>query len=209
LRIRLLGGVVIVGVALLAAAVIAWGGEVLGASGHATPPLIASGQSASASALSDTFAVLGSPRTASDDLDQSVANSGSPMVQAGADPAQARLARTLQGWGVWLVPGADVICLYAGHTTGGGGGSACPYAKTATDGLLLTVGAGADELLLAGAVPNGVQTVDVHYGDGRTEQLEVQNNAYVALVSSDAKNVTYQDANGPQERLVPSCGPGC
>jgi hypothetical protein len=213
-RVGLIGAVVstvvAIGVAVAAAS---------DAPSSQSPPLIngaapASSPTIAPSALA-SFGVLRSGRTGTDALSASPATGGdSPIAAAGADLSQARLTTTVRNWGVWLVPGANVLCLYSADLSGAGGGSACPYASHAVDGFLFTLVGGPDgatgipanELLLTGVVPDGVPSVLLHMGDGSTRTLTTTRNGFAALVPDTAKTVTYTDANGPQERLVPSCG---
>ena len=183
-----------------------------------TPPLIIPDQSggaapsASRSSLAKTFGVLAQPLEAADALGPALPGprGADRLTEHGVDPADARLTRSLSGWGVWLVPGQDVVCLYASRLTRPEGGSACPYHSQGSDGFLLSVGAGADvpagHLLVAGVVPDGVDQVRVHSAGGGTQTLDVVQNAYVAVLPEDAMSISYTDSNGPQSRLVPSCG---
>lgn len=206
-----MAGVVALGVAVAAAS---------DAPTSQSPPLISGAAAAPSPSIAPSalasFGVLRSGQTGTDALSAASPATGgdSPIVAAGADPTQARLTTTVRNWGVWLVPGPNVLCLYSGDLGGAGGGSACPYTSHAVDGFLFTLVGGPDgapgipanELLLTGAVPDGVTSVLLHMGDGSTRTLTTTRNGFAALVPDTAKTVTYTDANGPQERLVPSCG---
>lgn len=196
-------------------------GMIRGESQRRTPPLIMSKHRAvkaagGASAMADRFAVLTRPVQPTDALGPALPGPSGrdALTEHGASPSQARLTRSLSGWGAWLVPGQEVVCLYASRMTGPEGGSACPYNAQGSDGFLLSVGGGssgeseipANHVLVAGVVPDGVDAVQVAFTSGATQQLDVLNNGYMAILPDDAATVSYSDSNGPQSRLVPSCG---
>jgi hypothetical protein len=215
----------LVGGSLLSFAVL--GGVAFGLNKHqsrrSTPPVImprhstaASSAAAGAPALANVFGVLAQPRRASDSLGTAASGQDirAGLAVHGVDPAQARLMRSVSGWGAWLVPGDGVVCLHASPMTNAAGGSACPFASQGADGFNLTISGGAGgadaipagSVLVAGVVPDGVRTVQVAFKNGDEQTLNVTRNAYMAVLADNAVSVSYTDANGPQVRLVASCG---
>jgi hypothetical protein len=178
-----------------------------------SPPLDGSqlpGDLVSLPAFKRHFSVLSRRATAKDALPRADRSAQQALARQGADPHESRRVSRLGNWTAYAIPGKAVICLFAANQRGGG--SACPYLHQALDGLLFTVGSGGFDgipktsVLLVGLMPNEVRMVKVTFAGGSTRMLHVHNNAFMALLSTRARRVSYRDTNGAQVRGVPSCG---
>ena len=146
--------------------------------------------------MRSSFARLGRPQQSSDLLPQA----GVDAMQAkggfgghyGVNPRLARLAGTVEGTQVWLVPGRTGSCIY-----GPGGGAACgPNGSIATEGLFLAlvpVGGGAASIL--GVAPDQAQVTAVDT-DGSAGRVHRAGNAFSITGDRLLRSFTVRDRSG-------------
>ncbi len=128
---------------------------------------------------------------------------------AGMEPAQARLARTAEpGWRVWGIPASDGICVGGLPPTMSGAqygpGTVCGGARTLTVGVAQTSGAGPQgneffkpgEVVVFGLVPDGVPEVVLDLGDGSSDHVKVEDNAFHASELQPVERIWYPGADG-------------
>ncbi len=124
---------------------------------------------------------------------------------SGASGANRGLSRRVlgpDGTTAWILPGRGSLCLDAHwglpHYPGGG---ACVRNADAIGGLLYTVAATheAPGPLLAGLVPDGVDTVTVHLEPGPDLHVPVHENVYFAILHGTWKSLTFTGPHGPVE----------
>ena len=154
----------------------------------------------SGNAIARELAILRRPRNRATDTIPSeyVAQLAQTQLSArgGAELAQARRAVGLHRGAVWVVPTTIGVCLLADWTEQDATGPrarpllalSCEPSGSITDGgpVVTSPSDHARTILVAGIVPNGINTVRVHYTTGRHEILPVSENAYAAAVRGSA-----------------------
>src|SRR5579862_5092967 len=136
--VRLLAGAVVLGCGLgigLAAAGATPGASLFGQ--DLTAPASGGVAASVPSSVTSSFAIARAPRTSQDSLPadavQSLEASGSLAVHFGVNPALSRLAGTVDGTAVWLVPGSAGSCMWVD----GEGAECAPNSFVSSQGLQL------------------------------------------------------------------------
>jgi hypothetical protein len=145
--------------------------------------------------------ILRRPVTPSDAIPPSVAavaNDNFPVGEYGASLDLARLAQQSHGLAAWVIPAnGGLVCLDAASVDAKGpfqpGGPACKSVSAMSQGAIYEMlssdashGAPASNnpqpTLLAGLVPDGVNSVTLTLLNGATESVPVQNNVYMTTL---------------------------
>jgi hypothetical protein len=152
--------------------------------------------------IASAYAIARVAPTAEDALPaaavQSLTAPGTLGVHYGVNPALSRLAGTVAGIPVWLVPGSSGSCMWVGAAAGrSGAGAICePNAMADTQGFALiripVSGAASSEI---GIVPDGA-SVTAANGDGSSAPITSSGNAFYASGDASATSVVVHSANG-------------
>lgn len=146
--------------------------------------VLARGSVPPASPLQERFAVFRGPRVAADEVPPSLLPR-KIADQVGLDLSASRLARRYQGNAVYLVSSADLVCTYSRSNEVGN----CWPIPTVESGLatatsICGLGAGADEIVTYGIVPDGVMEVTIPREQEPDRTVAVAGNVYVAATSA-------------------------
>lgn len=147
--------------------------------------------------LSAAFALLRRTQTQADAIPASTV----AFSQAsGANPLLARRVSDGQGAEAWLVPGNATACILARVPRYGIGGAVCMPVSSARAGQL-DVQSASSQLpgseLVAGAMPDGVESVTLHLADGSSVEAAVREDTYLALVRGAVNSITASGPEGP------------
>jgi len=131
-------------------------------------------------------------------------SSGGLVSAYGINPALARRAGGLADGGAWVIPGNGAICFAAYGNAGGvadaNGGESCDTASDAIAGheaMIASSQRAPGWLLVAGLVPDGVQSVTLTFADGSDETLPVSDNVYLTeLQASAVPQVSFATGDG-------------
>jgi hypothetical protein len=162
--------------------------------------------------LTSYFAVLARPHTTADDLPSS-ASDGATAIGNGADASGARLAtRSAGGASVFVIPGADGVCLSA--VDGAAVGSTCaPTFAAIANGVVLlnactpglTSPDGGTKTRVTALIPNGVLEVTLALpGSART--APVANNVVVWESDQVPSEISWTDGGRAVTVPVPGAG---
>jgi hypothetical protein len=164
--------------------------------GAAVPPASeAPPASAVEPALLDAFALMRRGQTQADVIPASVQPAFSQA--SGANPALARRVSDGAGTEAWLVPGNGSACILARAPAYAIGGAVCVPTASARAGELDVQGASSQlpgGELVAGVVPDGVESVTLHLADGSSLEAPVREGVYLALVRGAVTSIA---ASGP------------
>jgi hypothetical protein len=113
---------------------------------------------------------------------------------------------------VWLVPGADAVCV-SSLRDGAGGSGGCASLDQIQHGYVVTTNGGAGgasgfkphEAFVTGIVPDGVSSVTLAMKDGTTRSLLVRDNAFSADVFGDADSISFVAPDGPHRVAATTC----
>jgi hypothetical protein len=127
---------------------------------------------------------------------------GRAVDEFGADARGARKARLDSRHGVFLVPGREALCITL--VFGLEATTTCANLGRAVGGGLIGSAADPDgEALVFGAVPNGVETVELRLAGGGSIDVRVEDNAYITSISEAPSTVAYESASGTVTSEVP------
>lgn len=160
---------------------------------HAATPIAAPDEEQLAA-----FAVLRRDRSVQDALPEVAARlvAHGPGSDLGANADLSRLTTSEGGRRLYLVPGRGWLCVV--DEDGGGG---CNRTAQARDGYLVARRQVSAGTLLAGGLPDGVETVTVRGEGGASEQVPVRDNGWTAAVTFAPQTVEFLGAAG--DRVVP------
>jgi hypothetical protein len=148
--------------------------------------------------------ILRRPQQPGDALPEEADRTQDPVARStGENPALARKVSFGALGDAWVIPADGGVCL---QSQGGG-------CDTDVDGhppYIQTLGGGIDHpgvYHITGLVPDGVATVELRFTDGTVDTLTVQQNVYMANVTSGLTSTTFTLADGTLVTLPGSSPP--
>jgi hypothetical protein len=168
--------------------------------GSAPPASEAAPASSIEPTLSAAFALLRRAQTHADVIPASTQVAFSQA--SGANPLLARRVSDGEGEEAWLVAGNASACILAQVPRYDIGGAVCVPADAARAGEL-DVQSASSQLpgseLVAGVMPDGVDSVTLHLAGGSTVTAPVREDIYLALVQGAVDSIS---ASGPQGAIA-------
>lgn len=120
------------------------------------------------------------------------------FIVTGSAPATTPIGKST---GVWLVPGAQGVCVFDADFGGTCSGLAGP-GSPASGGLRATSSTGDGTETVMGLVPDGNTSVSVVMSDGSVDQASVVDNVYSITVSGVPAKLIAKDVSGVTKTFV-------
>jgi len=184
----------LVALAALAVGAVAQGGE--------TPPGAGVSQVTTIEAeAQEAMEVLDTSRTSSDAMPSEVAESIDENARFGMNPDLSRESIDTIANDVYVVPADDHVCISL--TVGDGANISCRETGDVADGDTgaATVTLAGGSIGIYGIVPDGVESVTVNTGESDSDVVEVEDNAYLAVLpeGTPLRTLSYTGPSGVVE----------